>query len=90
VAVNVVANLVLIPQFGIVGAALASLVSYSTSAAIVLTVASRMSGQSVPSLVLPGREEVRVLVAGARRSLGRVRELASSGGRKPGAQTGEP
>jgi O-antigen/teichoic acid export membrane protein len=90
VVVNIVANLVLIPHFGIVGAAMASLMSYTTSAAMLLWVASRLSHRSLLTLVVPGREEARVVVAGARRGLARARGLASSGGRKPGAQAGEP
>ena len=90
VVVNIVANLILIPHFGIVGAALASLMSYTISAAMLLSVASRLSHRSLLTLVVPGREEARVVVAGVRRGLARARGLASSGGRKPGAQAGEP
>ena len=90
VVVNIVANLILIPHFGIVGAALASLMSYTISAAMLLSVASRLSHRSLLTLVVPGREEARVVVAGVRRGLARARGLASSDGRKPGAQAGEP
>ena len=90
VVVNIVANLILIPHFGIVGAALASLMSYTISAAMLLSVASRLSHRSLLTLVVPGREEARVVVAGVRRGLARARGLTSSGGRKPGAQAGEP
>jgi stage V sporulation protein B len=90
VVVNIVANFILIPHFGIVGAAMASLISYTTSAALLLTVASRLSHRSLLALVVPGREEARIVVACVRRGLARARELASSRGRKPGAQAGEP
>ena len=80
VVANIVANFVLIPRLGIVGA----------SAAILLFVASRLSHRSILTLIVPGREEVRILVSGVRRGLARARGLASSGGRKPGTQAGEP
>ncbi len=43
--VNVVANLVLIPAFGIVGAAAASLISYSLSALVLSAVAARLNAR---------------------------------------------
>jgi len=54
---NVALNLVLIPRYGIVGASLASLVSYSFQAVVAVTFASRLSGQSPLSLFVPGRAE---------------------------------
>ena len=65
-AVNIAANLILIPIFGIVGASAASLISYSCEAAIMVAVASRMAGQSALSLIVPGREEVSRLISGVR------------------------
>jgi O-antigen/teichoic acid export membrane protein len=88
--VNIAANFILIPRFGIVGAATASLISYTISAAMLLSVASRLSQRSLLTLVVPGREEVLIVVAGVRRGLARARELASSRGRKPGTQAGAP
>jgi len=64
--VNIAANVALIPILGIVGAAAASLISYSCEAAIMVVVASRLSGQPALSLILPGREEVRRLTDGLR------------------------
>jgi O-antigen/teichoic acid export membrane protein len=90
VVANIVANFVLIPRLGIVGASISSLISYTISAAILLFVASRLSHRSILTLIVPGREEVRILVSGVRRGLARARGLASSGGRKPGTQAGEP
>lgn len=54
--VNVVANLALIPPFGFVGAALASLVSYSASSVAITIVASRLTGAPFRAfwLVQPG------------------------------------
>ena len=76
-AVNVGANLVLIPQFGIMGAAVASLVSYTLSAIALTAVAARLSGSSIWRFWVPGREDVRFIAATsaalARRVLPRVR-----------------
>jgi O-antigen/teichoic acid export membrane protein len=62
--VNVAANLVLIPAFGIVGAAASSLISYSTHAFILLGICTRLSKQSAASFVVPGRGEVERLWVG--------------------------
>ena len=61
--VNVLANLVLIPVAGIAGAAAASLLSYTLQAAILVVVASRLSGMPVRMFVVPGRDEVRRALA---------------------------
>lgn len=63
---NVALNLVLIPRFGIVGASLSSLVSYTFQAAMAVVFASRLSGQSPLSLFLPGTAEVRLMVETSR------------------------
>ena len=83
---NVALNIFLIPRLGIVGASLASLISYSAQAAIVLFFASRLSGQSPLSLFVPGRAEVQLLVDGLRRLWARAKasdrmKLGSRGGR---------
>jgi O-antigen/teichoic acid export membrane protein len=92
VVINICANIVLIPQFGIIGAALASLISYSASAGAVLVVASNMSGRSVQSLVVPGIEDVRILDTAVHRALAAAiaRGRASRPGRKRGAGAAEP
>ena len=61
--VNVVANLLLIPPFGIVGAAAASLVSYSFSAVLLTAIAARVTGTSVISFWIPRVSDVRFTVA---------------------------
>jgi O-antigen/teichoic acid export membrane protein len=73
--VNIVANLLLIPAWGIVGASAASLVSYTVHAAILLAIASRLARRGVGAFVIPGRAEVHrlreglaKLAAGLRRS----------------------
>jgi O-antigen/teichoic acid export membrane protein len=69
---NVALNLVLIPMFGIVGAALASLISYTFQAGVALIFASRLSGQSPLSLFMPGTAEVRLMVETTRRLAGQA------------------
>jgi O-antigen/teichoic acid export membrane protein len=96
VAVNIGANILLIPRFGIAGASLASLVSYASSAAILLTASSRLSGRSLVSLVVPGPAEVRLVAARVRvmatRALARVRGArpGATPGAAPGAEAGTP
>ena len=70
--INVVANLVFIPLLGIVGAALASLVSYVSHAAILTFIASRLAHRRPLEYVVPTRAEVRRLVDGVREILGRL------------------
>jgi O-antigen/teichoic acid export membrane protein len=60
---NLAANLVLIPTLGIVGAALASLLSYTVLAALMLAVACRLSRHSPFDLVLPRMDDVRAVWA---------------------------
>lgn len=64
-AVNVACNVALIPSFGIVGASLSSVASYTALAAMMVFQASRLSGQSVVSLCVPRPAEARILVVGA-------------------------
>jgi O-antigen/teichoic acid export membrane protein len=56
-SVNLVANLILIPQWGIVGASAASLISYSCHAAILLVVSCRWAHVSPFAFILPRRAE---------------------------------
>jgi O-antigen/teichoic acid export membrane protein len=72
VIAHVAATIVLIPRFGILGAALAADVSYGVSAVFMLIVARRISGCSIRSMIVPGREEVVWVVATSRRVAGRV------------------
>ncbi len=60
-AVNVVANLILIPPLGIMGAAVASLVSYTINATLLLTIASKLSRRRPMDFVVPTRAELRRL-----------------------------
>jgi O-antigen/teichoic acid export membrane protein len=58
---NILANLALIPLFGIVGASLASVMSYGSMALLMVWVASRMSGQPLLSLWIPQRSDFTVI-----------------------------
>jgi O-antigen/teichoic acid export membrane protein len=57
-AVNATSNLILIPRFGIVGAALSTAISYSLAALILLTVFVRESGGSVRRTVLVDADDL--------------------------------
>jgi O-antigen/teichoic acid export membrane protein len=80
-ALNVGLNLVFIPMYGIVGASLSSLVSYTVQAGIVVYFTSRLSGQRAFSLFVPGPGEVHLVVETVRRFVGHA--LA----RSPGSAT---
>lgn len=82
-SINIAANLVLIPSLGIIGAALASLLSYASHATIMLIVTSRMAGQSARSLLVPGRAELDRLATG-------LRELAGLAGARMRRGRGGP
>ena len=69
---NVVANLVLIPRWGIDGAAAASLFSYTLYACLMVVAASRASRVPALAFVLPHREDATRLLAAASR-LGSLR-----------------
>jgi len=66
-ALNVVANLLLIPRFGIVGAACASLLSYGFEAAATLAVFERETGQSTARTLIARREDLAPYLQRARR-----------------------
>ena len=59
--INVVANVVLVTILGILGAALASLISYVCHASILVATASRIGHQSPLAYVVPTRAEVKRL-----------------------------
>jgi O-antigen/teichoic acid export membrane protein len=71
-AMNVGLNVILIPRFGIAGAALAHGLSYGTAATILLAAFVRLSGLSLRQTLLVGRADVDDLVRAARRIAGRV------------------
>jgi O-antigen/teichoic acid export membrane protein len=55
---NVVANLLLVPRYGIVGAATASSISYSLTALVILTVFVRVSGRGIAETLLIRRSDL--------------------------------
>lgn len=61
-ALNVVLNLILIPRFGISGAAMASLVSYTSSAVVFSLIASRITGSALREFWIPRPSDVRFIV----------------------------
>ncbi len=73
---NVIANLILIPMVGFVGASIASLISYSAHALMLVTTASRLSGRPALSFVVPTRGEWDRLATG-------IRELYALRKRRP-------
>jgi len=72
--VNLVANVILIPLLGIVGAALSSLISYSVHAAILAVTAARIAHRSPLEYVIPTSAEVRRLTDALRSGVRRLRE----------------
>jgi O-antigen/teichoic acid export membrane protein len=82
-AVNVVANLLLIPPLGIVGAAAASLVSYTLSSVLMTVAASRFTGRPIWAFWLPRLEDVRIVIRVGLQLLSRIRVLVMAvGGRR--------
>jgi O-antigen/teichoic acid export membrane protein len=63
--VNIGANVVLIPLYGIVGAAAASLISYTTTAVIITLIASRLARAPMRAFWIPGPADVRFVVGTA-------------------------
>jgi O-antigen/teichoic acid export membrane protein len=61
-AVNVGANVLLIPRIGIAGAALASTISYSVSCALTLWYFTRRTGAKLSHLLVPRREDIRTII----------------------------
>ena len=70
--VNIAANLLLIPRFGILGAASASLISYTFSSVLLTAVAARLSGTPMRRFWIPGVDDARYVAA---TSVGLVRRL---------------
>ena len=72
-AANIGLNLVLIPAYGIVGAAAASLVSYTFGAAMQLTISANLSGVSPLAFLVPRRDDFEQILVRVRDMLARVR-----------------
>ncbi|HEX2222480.1 MAG TPA: polysaccharide biosynthesis C-terminal domain-containing protein [Candidatus Limnocylindria bacterium] len=80
VGLNVVANLLLIPAFGIMGAAAASLISYSAYAAALVAMSARVSGRPALGYVVPTRADGQRLVTGVRQLAGTLRRRTAGSG----------
>jgi O-antigen/teichoic acid export membrane protein len=70
---NLVANVILIPRYGIVGAAAASLISYTAMTAMMVVVACRVSGLSPADLIVPRKAELVMIKGVAFAVLARAR-----------------
>jgi O-antigen/teichoic acid export membrane protein len=75
---NIAGNIILIPMYGIVGASLASVISYTLQAGIVILMTSHLSGQSPLSLFVPGKDEVMLLIGTGQRLYSRVWGMVKS------------
>jgi len=73
-AANIALNLVLIPMFGIVGAAAASLCSYSLGAMLQMLICSHLTGRSARQFLVPTLEDVRQLRERLGAMVGRLRD----------------
>jgi O-antigen/teichoic acid export membrane protein len=80
-AANVVANLILVPRFGILGAAVASSVSYGLTALVMLAVFIRLSGRGVAETLIVRRSDVVAAIAVFRALVRRL-----TGHRRPAAE----
>jgi O-antigen/teichoic acid export membrane protein len=69
---NIVANVILIPRFGIIGASAASLLSYSMSSLAFSVIASRLTGTRILEFWLPRPADVGFVIS---TSLGLVRRI---------------
>lgn len=76
--VNIVANLVFIPLFGIMGAALASLISYTYSSIVFSVMASRLTGTGVPDFWVPRAADAHYTVSTSMSMMRRLRRRASA------------
>src|SRR2546428_2368832 len=76
-ALNVGLNLILIPRYGIAGAALANGLSYATAAVTLLTAFVRASGHSVGETLVVRREEISEMARAARRLAARLQSRAA-------------
>ncbi len=64
--VTITLDLILIPRLNIVGAAIASTVSYSLSALLLMVFFTRETGASLREVLLPTSEDVKILLSVAR------------------------
>jgi O-antigen/teichoic acid export membrane protein len=79
VVATIVLDVVLIPPFGVPGAAVASVVAYAAYGVASLIALSRVSGIAVRELALPGRSDLALYPAAIRRGAARLRGAAGGG-----------
>lgn len=87
VALNVGLNMALIPRYGIVGAALASLASYTTEAVLIVAVFRWYSGRRLGELFLPRRSDWLLIRRRLEPFVGRLRLARPRGKRALGEAT---
>ncbi len=66
-ATNIILNLVFIPDMGVEGAALATVISYSLNAMILVLAFIRISGLAAREILVPGKEDINVLLASVKK-----------------------
>jgi stage V sporulation protein B len=76
--VTVALDFALIPPFGVLGAAVASCISYAFFGGLALVALSRVSGEPLRRLVVPTREDVALYPRAARSALARLRPAVPS------------
>jgi O-antigen/teichoic acid export membrane protein len=84
--VTIVADLALIPRFGVNGAAVASSLAYTAHLAAALFAYSRISGKPWLPVILPRRDDVDLYVDAARGFVSRRRGSAVEAGSETGAR----
>ena len=70
---NIAANLILVPRFGINGAAASSSISYGLTALLTLAVFRRLSGRGIAETLIIRRSDLRALWATLGAGVGRLR-----------------
>jgi O-antigen/teichoic acid export membrane protein len=71
-AINLLANWLLIPAYGMLGAATAATISYSVTAAMTLFVFTRISGRSLAETLIPRPSDITARLAELRTLAGRM------------------
>lgn len=75
---NAIANLVLIPRFGIIGASAASLISYTASSIALTAIAARLTGMPILDFWIPRLSDLRYVVSTSAGLLRRLWNAARS------------
>jgi O-antigen/teichoic acid export membrane protein len=68
-ATNVALNVALIPRFGIAGAAAATSVAHILNSLVIMGAFMSITGVAVRSIIVPGRDDLRLMIEGIRRLL---------------------